>query len=891
MKKRGAGWIPDYPDQSDYTLENVDQKLSSKVQTQGSTTSIQILADKMSKILDTLVGQADMLKLKKEDLTALKDNIENEIFGGVRFITVDLHDVFKVGNVDPEVLVSINNYVQLIVLTWSIDRKMLPYETDTTLSKKTLGIIQKILKNQDLIQYEQFVDPDNWICLETLATLAKVIVLLSSFTYVEKLKKDFQEWIRMISDPKRSESVPMQSTTDFPTKHINLFFEICQYLSDSNPTFKVNTLTPTEELQTQLIAFVYRLYKDVNDTITSMLLDFSKLIPVMMAISYLDVSTDEKIPTTNLTYIEYFVEFLQKFKKYITDLQKKLQSFVESVNSIKINDDEEWDKLKDCVIKTVEKLKNKLIKYLEGEDNLLIQTASDENIANRIKIYFELSSEMINCNTEFLVVLSAVWKWKLPKLPSRIFSRNTKQLKSPINDILFKLVSELQTQFFTVDDSKADVDDSKSEAIAEIVAQMLMPLGQHINLSDAVCKVLKKMQYLVKEDNEMSLGNKRLIQEILEQQVTSLRKDNAPSLLDDSILKKITLSVIQTKSENSLLEDKGKQTLFKVLSKEEHSEKYRQVQFPIRQKFINENPEIKDKISNIESASSKLTQVEIFKETSEKKSDVYLRLPTFVDLSYWCSPVEDQGGLNSCTAHAGIALIEYAQRKSSNTYVDASPLFLYKVTRNLMQKEGDSGASMRDTMKAMVAFGVCPEEHWSYDEADFELEPPAFCYSFAENFKALKYFRLDHGTISKSTLLAQVKVLLASEIPCSFGFTLYSSVYEESNFDLGHIPLPTSRDKVVGGHVVVAVGYHDRKIIKNSNGDQFEGALLIRNSWGSRWGQGGYGWMPYEYVIKGLTADWWSLLKAEWLASGSFGAGASALGRDMGDRGGNIGDE
>jgi hypothetical protein len=23
MKKRGAGWIPDYPDQSDYTLENV----------------------------------------------------------------------------------------------------------------------------------------------------------------------------------------------------------------------------------------------------------------------------------------------------------------------------------------------------------------------------------------------------------------------------------------------------------------------------------------------------------------------------------------------------------------------------------------------------------------------------------------------------------------------------------------------------------------------------------------------------------------------------------------------------------------------------------------------------------------------------------------------------
>ncbi|MBD2456156.1 C1 family peptidase [Nostoc sp. FACHB-87] len=268
---------------------------------------------------------------------------------------------------------------------------------------------------------------------------------------------------------------------------------------------------------------------------------------------------------------------------------------------------------------------------------------------------------------------------------------------------------------------------------------------------------------------------------------------------------------------------------------------------------------------------------------------VFLRLPEFVDLSYWCSPIEDQGALNSCTAYAGIALIEYAQKKSSGSYTDASPLFLYQVTRNLMQREGDSGASVRDTMKAMVAFGVCPEEYWPYNEDKFNEEPTSFCYSFAENYKTIKYFRLDYGQISKYALLSQVKLLLVAEIPCIFGFTLYNSVYDEVNFSRGHIPLPSQRDKVIGGHTVVAVGYHDRKIIENEDGERFEGALLIRNSWGNLWGQGGYGWMPYDYIIKGLTADWWSLLKAEWLANGNFGAGASAWNADKGDKNGDGG--
>ena len=252
---------------------------------------------------------------------------------------------------------------------------------------------------------------------------------------------------------------------------------------------------------------------------------------------------------------------------------------------------------------------------------------------------------------------------------------------------------------------------------------------------------------------------------------------------------------------------------------------------------------------------------------------VPLALAASADLRAWCSPIENQLNLGSCTAHAGIGMVEYYERRAFGKHVDASRLFLYKATRDLMKATGDTGGYLRTTMQALVLFGVPPEDYCPYVVANFDNEPSAFLYSFGQNYQALNYYRLDPSGTTKPNLLTAIKTNLAAGLPSMFGFTVYSSYTQASVANKGAIPYPVAGDKVVGGHAIMAVGYNDSLVIKNTSPGAVAttGALLIRNSWGTGWGDGGYGWLPYAYVLNGLATDWWSLISQEYVDTGKFG--------------------
>ena len=217
-----------------------------------------------------------------------------------------------------------------------------------------------------------------------------------------------------------------------------------------------------------------------------------------------------------------------------------------------------------------------------------------------------------------------------------------------------------------------------------------------------------------------------------------------------------------------------------------------------------------------------------------------VKLPTRIDLRNRCSPVENQGRLGSCTANALVGHIEFLEILNGDKYQDMSRLFIYY---NERADEGtvkvDSGAMLRDGIKVLAKYGVCPESRWPYAIAQFTRKPAAACYKQA----------LKHRISSYHRLLALYEMLncLAEGFPFVFGFTVYESFKSLKVARTGVAPMPKKSEMALGGHAVMAVGY-----------EQKSRRLIVRHSWGTSWGQACYFTMPYAYV-EVLASDFWTI--------------------------------
>lgn len=220
-----------------------------------------------------------------------------------------------------------------------------------------------------------------------------------------------------------------------------------------------------------------------------------------------------------------------------------------------------------------------------------------------------------------------------------------------------------------------------------------------------------------------------------------------------------------------------------------------------------------------------------------------LVLPSRVDLTPKMPPVYDQGQLGSCTANAIAGAFEFSIDKETKPDFVPSRLFIYYNERSI---EGtvktDSGANIRDGIKSVNTQGVCPETEWPYTVTKFKTKPLAKCYTDALKDTVKTYSAVNQDLVS-------MKTCLAMGYPFVFGFSVYTAFESSSVAQTGIVNLPAKGEKLLGGHAVVCVGY-----------DEPSQRFIVRNSWGSSWGQKGYFTIPYSYLTnKNLASDFWQI--------------------------------
>jgi len=207
------------------------------------------------------------------------------------------------------------------------------------------------------------------------------------------------------------------------------------------------------------------------------------------------------------------------------------------------------------------------------------------------------------------------------------------------------------------------------------------------------------------------------------------------------------------------------------------------------------------------------------------EDDFVVKSPTSVksvDLRSDFTQVKDQGDTGQCSVYACVAIYEYIVKKATHRGLDLSEGFVYE---NLV-RTGDvgegGGASFYDAIKSMMGQGVCLEDLYSGGEPSGEAVADAGTRKIIEA-KNVK-IRLD-----------DLKTALAMGYPVAVSL----KIGEDFGADGSIISLPSCSLDECGHHALVLCGYSDEDRL-----------FVVRNSWGTEFGEGGYCYIPYRYVTK-----------------------------------------
>lgn len=230
-------------------------------------------------------------------------------------------------------------------------------------------------------------------------------------------------------------------------------------------------------------------------------------------------------------------------------------------------------------------------------------------------------------------------------------------------------------------------------------------------------------------------------------------------------------------------------------------------------------------------------------------------LPPSIDLSPNDSPIKDQGQIGACTAFSAVAVFEHNLKSKGLLPPDGdvySERFVYFMTRRVagIPTNEDSGGFLADVAVALKQYGACQERLFPYSPINYSDPPSAVAMADALKNQALEVVQIPERGQTRLQVLAAIKLTLSQHIPVFLGFNCFYGINDPEVARTGKIPHP--RGDQIGGHAIEVVGYNDAT-----------SELKFKNSWSTNWGDHGYGYLPYAYVLQSEAGDIWTILSQE----------------------------
>lgn len=208
-----------------------------------------------------------------------------------------------------------------------------------------------------------------------------------------------------------------------------------------------------------------------------------------------------------------------------------------------------------------------------------------------------------------------------------------------------------------------------------------------------------------------------------------------------------------------------------------------------------------------------------------------VELPEEFDLRPKMTPVGHQI-YGSCWSWGATAIKEYLDSQENGKEINLSEKFVYYNGKKISGLYSEEGDYIISALKALCNFGAplledypdTPEKDW---QTYMNKIPSLEIFKKAEQYKGKTYWAVG------KTLEDFKQATYQQKAPITFGMRWYES-YNTPKAD-GLLPLPSGRD--LGGHCLAEAGF-------------LKDRLIIKNSWGTEYGDKGYIYIPFNEFEK-----------------------------------------